>query len=127
MEAAAMSNPSRSRLLIRTLTASLLYTALAGCVANSPRYNPPPPYAPAHDVIAVSYASYGTRWHSCDAAGQIAAQASGRSRLHLQVGNNLCGDPHPNRSKSLEIGYYCGRHLKTASAPENSMLILSCP
>lgn len=118
--------------LIGALTITLLGSSLAGCVAYNPRYSNPPPSNQGHydsrpATIAVAHATYGTWSRSCDATPQIAAQASGRTHIRIHVDNNLCGDPHQGRQKSLGVNYYCAGYHKTASANEHDFLTLSCP
>ncbi len=124
----------------RTISALCLVLLLSACVSGGQRhdspaygypaapYGSPPGYA-VYPVgpIAVASARYASSRHSCDATRLIASQASGRHHYSVQVTNNLCGDPHPEKAKTLHVTYYCGGPVKTASAGEHHTLTLSCP
>lgn len=80
-----------------------------------------------HGPIAIAQASYGTWSRTCDATALVSGQASGKYSFRMTVTNTLCGDPHPGKSKSLDVSYYCGNQSKTASAREHDTLTLRCP
>lgn len=124
----------RDRLICPMLVAALL----AGCETPAPA-RPATEYergyrdgsaARRHTTfgpIAVTRASYGSWSRSCDATALVSSQASGKFNFRLAVSNNLCGDPHQGKSKSLDVSYQCGSQSKTASAREHDTLTLACP
>lgn len=140
---AAMPNTPRFKSPASAVAIALLAGSLTGCVANGPRYNPPPTYDTGYDrgypderyrppppprgTVAVARATYGSWQRSCDATPAVAAQASGKHHARIHVDNNLCGDPHQNTPKSLSVSYYCGGQIKTSAAREHDTATLSCP
>jgi len=123
----------RSRLLLPMIGLTLL----AACDAHTPT-RPVTDYERGyrdgasaarviHGPIAITRASYGTWSRSCDATALVSGQASGKYSFRMTVTNTLCGDPHPGKSKSLDVSYSCGNQGKTASAREHDTLSLRCP
>ena len=92
--------------------------------APPPVIAPPPPPRPG--PIRVTGAFYGTSSRNCNAGKYVASRANGKRSYSFEVSNSICGDPVPGQRKSLEVTYYCGEVLKTASANEHRTLYLDC-
>lgn len=85
---------------------------------------PPPP--PRIGPIRVTGAFYGTSSKNCNAGRYVSGRANGKRTYSFEVSNTICGDPVPGQRKSLEVTYYCGEVLKTASANEHRTIYLDC-
>jgi hypothetical protein len=95
------------------------------------RAPPPPVVAPAPAVprlgpIRVTGAYYGTSSKNCNAGKYVGSRANGKRSYSFEVSNSICGDPVPGQRKSLEVTYYCGEIMKTASANEHRTIYLDC-
>lgn len=63
----------------------------------------------------------------CDASRELARACNGERACEIPVDNRaLCGDPAPEREKTLEISYSCGGDSQTLSFPEASTADLRC-
>jgi len=94
------------------------------------RRAPQPPIAvpapPRLGPIRVTGAFYGTSSRNCDARRYVAGRANGKRTFSFEVSNNICGDPAHGDRKSLEVTYYCGEVVKSASANEHRTIYLDC-
>ena len=85
---------------------------------------PPPP--PRLGPIRVTGAFYGTSARNCNAGKYVSSRANGKRSYSFEVSNSICGDPVPGQRKSLEVTYYCGQVMKSASANEHRTIYLDC-
>jgi hypothetical protein len=102
-----------------------------GLAEGERRAPPPPPVAvpppaPRIGPIRVTGAFYGTSARNCDAKRYVASRANGKGSWSFEVSNNICGDPARGDRKSLEVTYYCGQVMKSASANEHRTIYLDC-
>lgn len=77
--------------------------------------------------IIIEDAVYGDRDGACDARPAVQAMVNRQREPLVRADNRLCGDPAPQRRKTLEITYRCGngRMLRTALR-EDTQAVLSC-
>jgi hypothetical protein len=102
-----------------------------GLAEGERRAPPPPPVAvppppPRLGPIRITGAFYGTSSKNCDATRYVASRANGKRNYSFEVSNNICGDPARGERKSLEVTYYCGQVVKSASANEHRTIYLDC-
>jgi hypothetical protein len=98
-------------------------------LAEGERRAPPPPAAPPPPrlgPIRVTGAAYGTASRNCNAGKYVASRANGKRSYSFEVSNAICGDPAQGQRKTLEVTYYCGGVMKTASANEHRTIYLDC-
>ena len=84
------------------------------------------PAPPRLGPIRVTGAFYGTSSRNCDATRYVASRANGKRTYSFEISNNICGDPAHGDRKSLEVTYYCGHVVKSASANEHRTIYLDC-
>jgi hypothetical protein len=87
---------------------------------------PPPPPPVVLGPIRVTRAEYGNSSRTCNATRFVKRAANGRRSHSFKVTNEMCGDPAHGARKTLEVTYYCGQVLKTASAREHQDIYLNC-
>lgn len=87
---------------------------------------PPAPPPVALGPIRVTRAEYGNSSRTCNATRFVARGANGKRSHSLKVTNEMCGDPAHGARKTLEVTYYCGQVVKTASAREHQDIYLNC-
>jgi hypothetical protein len=87
---------------------------------------PPVPLPPRLGPIKVTGAFYGTSSRNCNAGRYVSSRANGKRSYSFEVSNAICGDPAQGQRKSLEVTYYCGEVMKTASANEHRTIYLDC-
>ena len=87
----------------------------------------PPPAGWQTGRLVIQEAVFGVRGGTCDArpAVQSIVDRNGPNRVYAST--QLCGDPAPNRPKTLWITYSCdNRRPVSVSAPEGRWLNLNC-
>ena len=92
-----------------------------------PPFQPPPGNRPQPGRLVIDDAQFGIRGATCDArwAVQSAVDRHGPNRIYAST--QLCGDPAPNRAKTLWVTYRCeNRRPVSGSAPEGRWLNLNC-
>ena len=92
-----------------------------------PPFQPPPGNRPQPGRLVIDDAQFGIRGATCDArwAVQSAVDRHGPNRIYSST--QLCGDPAPNRAKTLWVTYRCeNRRPVSESAPEGRWLNLNC-
>ena len=92
-----------------------------------PPFQPPPGNRPQPGRLVIDDAQFGIRGATCDArwAVQSAVDRHGPNRIYAST--QLCGDPAPNRAKTLWVTYRCeNRRSVSVSAPEGRWLNLNC-
>ena len=92
-----------------------------------PPFQPPPGNRPQPGRLVIDDEQFGIRGATCDArwAVQSAVDRHGPNRIYAS--NQLCGDPAPNRAKTLWVTYRCeNRRPVSVSAPEGRWLNLNC-
>ena len=92
-----------------------------------PPFQPPPGNRPQPGRLVIDDAQFGIRGATCDArwAVQSAVDRHGPNRIYAST--QLCGDPAPNRAKTLWVTYRCeNRRPVSVSAPEGRWLHLHC-
>ena len=92
-----------------------------------PPFQPPPGNRPQPGRLVIDDAQFGIRGATCDArwAVQSAVDRHGPNRIYAST--QLCGDPAPNRAKTLWVTYRCeNRRPVSVSAPEGRWLNLNC-
>ena len=92
-----------------------------------PPFQPPPGNRPQPRRLVIDDAQFGIRGATCDArwAVQSAVDRHGPNRIYAST--QLCGDPAPNRAKTLWVTYRCeNRRPVSVSAPEGRWLNLNC-
>ena len=82
--------------------------------------------------IEIVEAEYGVPGRTCTAGPDIKKHVSAacggfRPRCLVSVSNGWCGDPAVGVVKTLTVEYTCGPNRKSASAAENTGLVLTCP
>ena len=99
-------------------------------LAAAERREPPAAVAPPPNVptgpIRVTGAFYGSDQRNCQAGREVARLANGKRSYSFKVTNEICGDPHPGKRKTLEVTYTCGQLLKSASAREHQTIYFDC-
>ena len=94
---------------------------------SAPPFQPPPGNRPQPGRLVIDDAQFGIRGATCDArwAVQSAVDRHGPNRIYAST--QLCGDPAPNRAKTLWVTYRCeNRRPVSVSAPEGRWLNLNC-
>ena len=91
-----------------------------------PPFQPPPGNRPQPGRLVIDDAQFGIRGATCDArwAVQSAVDRHGPNRIYAST--QLCGDPAPNRAKTLWVTSRCeNRRPVSVSAPEGRWLNLN--
>jgi len=80
-----------------------LAVALAGCVFLAA------PAAHAAYLLEIIKAVYGeeSAGKTCDGTHVIAQMCNGKQRCYFKPDDHICGDPSPNKPKTLRITYKC--------------------
>ncbi len=92
----------------------------------------PPPFQPPPagwqvGRLVIQDAQFGVRNATCDArnAVQSIVDRSGPNRVYAST--QLCGDPAPNRAKTLWVTYSCdNRRPVSVATPEGRWLNMNC-
>ena len=91
-----------------------------------PPFQPPPPGWQTGRLI-IQEAVFGVRGGTCDARPAVQSIVDRHGPNRVYASTQLCGDPAPNRAKTLWLTYSCdGRRPTSVSAPEGRWLNLSC-
>lgn len=82
-------------------------------------------------AIRVGNAVYGpVPGKTCSATGFVGSMANGKQTATISVGNGMCGDPEPGKTKTLTVYYLCTTgpeaNMKIASGPERGSVNLNC-
>lgn len=92
---------------------------------NPPPFQPPTGWQPGRLVI--QEATFGVRGGVCDARPAVQSIVDRQGPNRVYASTQLCGDPAPNRPKTLWLTYSCDNRRPTSvSAPEGRWLNLSC-
>ena len=87
----------------------------------------PPPAGWQSGRLIVQEASFGVRGSTCDARPAVQSIVDRHGPNRVYASTQLCGDPAPNRAKTLWITYSCdGRRPTNVSAPEGRWLDMRC-
>jgi len=92
-----------------------------------PPFQPPPGNRPQPGRLVIDDAQFGVRGATCDARWAVHSAVDRHGPNRIYSSTQLCGDPAPNRAKTLWVTYRCeNRRPVSVSAPEGRWLNLNC-
>ena len=92
-----------------------------------PPFQPPPGNRPQPGRLVIDDAQFGVRGATCDARWDVQSAVGRHGPNRIYSSTQLCGDPAPNRAKTLWVTYRCeNRRPVSVSAPEGRWLNLNC-
>ena len=92
-----------------------------------PPFQPPPGNRPQPWRLVIDDAQFGIRGATCDARWAVQSAVDRHGPNLIYASTQLCGDPAPNRAKTLWVTYRCeNRRPVSVSAPEGRWLNLNC-
>ena len=92
-----------------------------------PPFQPPPAGNWQVGRLVVEDAQFGIRGATCDARWSVQSTVDRQGPNRIYASTQLCGDPAPNRAKTLWVTYRCeNRRPVSVSAPEGRWLNLNC-
>lgn len=92
-----------------------------------PPFQPPPAGNWQQGRLVVEEALFGIRGLTCDARWAVQSTVDRQGPNRIYASTQLCGDPAPNRAKTLWVTYRCdNRRPVSVSAPEGRWLNLNC-